>query len=76
MRNLCLTLHALLQYVGVVIEGKDFRHHVLDEDGNIRQKEFDSLWHRLRVMARCSPTDKLTIVRGGISQPHKRLLFP
>ena len=30
-----------------------------------QQAAFDSVWPRLRVLARCSPTDKLTIVRGA-----------
>ena len=47
-----------------MIEGKDFKKKVLDEDGNIKQQEFDEVWKPLRVMARCSPTDKLTIVKG------------
>ena len=48
------------------MEGKEFRHRVLDEQGHIKQEEFDSLWQSLRVMARCSPTDKLTIVKGDL----------
>lgn len=47
-----------------MLEGKEFRQRVLDEQGNIRQAEFDGVWEKLRVMARCSPTDKLTIVKG------------
>ena len=46
------------------MDGKDFRHRVLDEQGKLKQKEFDAIWEPLRVMARCSPKDKLTIVKG------------
>lgn len=37
---------------------------MLDSEGKVIQGEFDKLWEPLRVMARCSPTDKLTIVKG------------
>lgn len=37
-----------------------------DADGDkiIDQKAFDSIWPKLRVLARCQPEDKLTLVRG------------
>mmetsp|Transcript_161045 Transcript_161045/g.294152 ORF Transcript_161045/g.294152 Transcript_161045/m.294152 type:complete len:1069 (-) Transcript_161045:311-3517(-) len=50
------------------IEGKDFRKRVLTEttDGEVifRQEKFDALWPYLRVMARSSPEDKLTLATG------------
>jgi Ca2+ transporting ATPase len=48
-----------------VLDGPDFRHAVLDADGSIRQHVFDAVWRRLRVLARCSPADKFTIVKGA-----------
>lgn len=49
---------------GVVMEGPEFRQRVLNEDGSIREEEFLALWPTLRVLARCSPADKYTIVTG------------
>ena len=48
-----------------MLDGPDFRRTVLDADGNIRQSAFDAVWRRLRVLARCSPADKFTIVKGA-----------
>ena len=48
----------------LVLDGPEFRSAVLDDDGNIRQHVFDAVWRRLRVLARCSPADKFTIVKG------------
>ena len=49
------------------MEGKEFRRRVLDAGGSLRQESFDATWPDLRVLARCSPTDKLTIVKGGLN---------
>lgn len=49
----------------LVVDGPDFRRAVLDADGQLRQRVFDTLWPRLRVLARCSPADKYTIVKGA-----------
>jgi hypothetical protein len=46
------------------IPGSDFREKVNDEDGEINQDEFDKIWIQLRVLARSSPIDKLTLVTG------------
>jgi len=37
-----------------------------DENGNrvLNQREFDVIWPKLRVLARCQPEDKLTLVNG------------
>ena len=48
-----------------VLEGQDFRERVLRPDGSVDPEAFRQLWGPLRVLARCSPLDKLTIVRGG-----------
>jgi magnesium-transporting ATPase (P-type) len=53
----------------LVMDGPDFRRAVLDSEGNIRQDVFDLVWSRLRVLARCSPADKYTIVQG-VRMPH------
>jgi magnesium-transporting ATPase (P-type) len=50
----------------LVMDGPDFRRAVLDGDGKIRQDVFDLVWSRLRVLARCSPADKYTIVQGTL----------
>jgi P-type Ca2+ transporter type 2B len=51
----------------LVMEGPDFRRKVLDDDGNLRQAEFDKIWPHLRVLARSSPKDKYTLVSGLIA---------
>lgn len=50
----------------VAMEGKTFRERVLfDPEGDlINQEEFDKIWPSLRVLARSSPKDKFTLVRG------------
>lgn len=52
----------------VLIEGKNFRQKVYNEDseGNkeFDQAAFDKIWPHLRVMARSSPDDKLTLAHG------------
>lgn len=51
---------------GRVMTGADFRRLLLPSgpEGEIDLEAFNGLWPRLRVLARCSPRDKLTIVRG------------
>lgn len=36
----------------------------MNEDESINQEEFDKIWPNLRVLARSSPLDKLTLVTG------------
>ena len=52
----------------VLIEGKVFRRKVyrIDDAGNkeFDQTAFDKIWPHLRVMARSSPDDKLTLAHG------------
>jgi Ca2+ transporting ATPase len=52
----------------VLMEGKVFRSKVyrVDEEGNkeFDQVAFDKIWPRLRVLARSSPDDKLTLAHG------------
>ena len=47
-----------------VMTGPEFRERVLRADGSIDRQRFTALWPALRVMGRCSPQDKYTIVRG------------
>jgi magnesium-transporting ATPase (P-type) len=60
----CVTLVPVMRSE-LVLEGPAFRRRVLAEDGSIRQAAFDELWPTLRVLARCSPADKYTIVKGA-----------
>lgn len=53
----------------LVLEGNQFRSFVVGPDGVINKEAFNAIWPRLRVLARCSPTDKYTIVRGDHSPP-------
>jgi Ca2+ transporting ATPase len=52
----------------VLMEGKVFRGKVytVDEDGlkEFDQRRFDKIWPSLRVLARSSPDDKLTLAHG------------
>lgn len=51
---------------GIILEGKDFNTRIRDETGEVSQALFDEVWPRLRVLARSSPTDKYTLVKGII----------
>ncbi|XP_032822331.2 plasma membrane calcium-transporting ATPase 2-like isoform X2 [Petromyzon marinus] len=48
------------------LEGKEFNERICDESGEVDQERFDKVWPRLRVLARSSPTDKYTLVKGII----------
>ncbi|EQC29307.1 hypothetical protein SDRG_12976 [Saprolegnia diclina VS20] len=48
----------------LVMEGAEFRRIVLDGNGQLKQDVFDTIWPRLRVLARSSPQDKYTLVSG------------
>jgi len=50
----------------LVIDGKEFNKRIRDADGNIQQKLIDKVWPNLKVLARSSPTDKHTLVKGII----------
>jgi P-type Ca2+ transporter type 2B len=39
---------------------------VVNSDGSLNYKELDAIAKDLRVMARCSPTDKYNLVKGLI----------
>uniref|UniRef100_A0A6I8SZS6 Calcium-transporting ATPase n=1 Tax=Xenopus tropicalis TaxID=8364 RepID=A0A6I8SZS6_XENTR len=48
------------------IEGKEFNRRIRNEKGEIEQERIDKIWPKLRVLARSSPTDKHTLVKGII----------
>ncbi|PIO38233.1 hypothetical protein AB205_0064780 [Aquarana catesbeiana] len=50
----------------ICIEGKEFNRRIRNEKGEIEQERIDKLWPKLRVLARSSPTDKHTLVKGII----------
>lgn len=52
--------HPLGQYS--VMEGQEFRSLILDSDGSVNRDAFLEIWPQLRVLARCTPADKFTIV--------------
>ena len=54
---------------GAVLTGPEFRARVLRADGSVDREAFRALWPALRVMGRCSPQDKYTIVRGARARP-------
>lgn len=45
-----------------MLEGPQFRQMVQLPDGSLDLDAFQAVWPRLRVMARCSPTDKYLLV--------------
>ncbi|XP_077133397.1 plasma membrane calcium-transporting ATPase 2 isoform X5 [Ranitomeya variabilis] len=50
----------------ICIEGKEFNRRIRNDKGEIEQERIDKLWPKLRVLARSSPTDKHTLVKGII----------
>lgn len=50
----------------LVLEGKEFNRRIRDANGEVQQHLLDKVWPKLRVLARSSPTDKYTLVKGII----------
>ncbi|XP_028652547.2 plasma membrane calcium-transporting ATPase 4 isoform X1 [Erpetoichthys calabaricus] len=48
------------------LEGKEFNQMIRNEKGEVEQERLDKVWPKLRVLARSSPTDKHTLVKGII----------
>uniref|UniRef100_A0A8C5V3X6 Calcium-transporting ATPase n=1 Tax=Microcebus murinus TaxID=30608 RepID=A0A8C5V3X6_MICMU len=48
------------------LEGKEFNRLIRNEKGEVEQEKLDEIWPKLRVLARSSPTDKHTLVKGII----------
>uniref|UniRef100_A0AAQ5YV71 Calcium-transporting ATPase n=1 Tax=Amphiprion ocellaris TaxID=80972 RepID=A0AAQ5YV71_AMPOC len=48
------------------LEGKEFNQLIRNEKGEVEQERLDEVWPKLRVLARSSPTDKHTLVKGII----------
>ncbi|XP_041417609.1 plasma membrane calcium-transporting ATPase 2 isoform X6 [Xenopus laevis] len=48
------------------IDGKEFNRRIHNEKGEVEQERIDKIWPKLRVLARSSPTDKHTLVKGII----------
>ncbi|KAG5835431.1 hypothetical protein ANANG_G00243930 [Anguilla anguilla] len=48
------------------MEGKEFNRHIRNDMGEVEQERLDKVWPKLRVLARSSPTDKHTLVKGII----------
>ncbi|KAM9375447.1 plasma membrane calcium-transporting ATPase 1-like isoform 2-T2 [Pholidichthys leucotaenia] len=48
------------------LEGKEFNRRIRNELGEIEQERIDKIWPKLKVLARSSPTDKHTLVKGII----------
>ncbi|XP_052338662.1 plasma membrane calcium-transporting ATPase 3-like isoform X9 [Oncorhynchus keta] len=48
------------------IDGKEFNRRIRNEKGEVEQGRIDKVWPKLRVLARSSPTDKHTLVKGII----------
>ena len=50
----------------LILEGKQFNQLIRDERGEVQQHLLDQVWPKLRVLARSSPSDKYTLVKGII----------
>ncbi|XP_031778697.1 plasma membrane calcium-transporting ATPase 2 isoform X5 [Nasonia vitripennis] len=50
----------------LILEGKEFNKRIRDSHGEVQQHLLDKVWPKLRVLARSSPTDKYTLVKGII----------
>ncbi|XP_039760892.1 plasma membrane calcium-transporting ATPase 2 isoform X2 [Pararge aegeria] len=50
----------------LILEGKEFNSRIRDANGEVQQHLVDKVWPKLRVLARSSPTDKYTLVKGMI----------
>uniref|UniRef100_T1G8G7 Calcium-transporting ATPase n=1 Tax=Helobdella robusta TaxID=6412 RepID=T1G8G7_HELRO len=51
----------------IVIDGKEFNRRIRESpDGPVKPELFDKVWPKLRVLARSSPQDKHTLVKGII----------
>ncbi|XP_061677753.1 plasma membrane calcium-transporting ATPase 1-like isoform X3 [Syngnathoides biaculeatus] len=48
------------------LESKEFNRRIRNQLGEIEQERIDKIWPKLRVLARSSPTDKHTLVKGII----------
>ncbi|KAM8793685.1 plasma membrane calcium-transporting ATPase 3 [Eudromia elegans] len=48
------------------LEGKEFNRRIRNEKGEVEQERLDKVWPKLRVLARSSPSDKHTLVKGII----------
>ncbi|XP_061146450.1 plasma membrane calcium-transporting ATPase 1-like [Syngnathus typhle] len=48
------------------MEGKEFNQQIRNDNGEVEQERLDKVWPKLRVLARSSPTDKHTLVKGII----------
>ncbi|XP_007897688.1 plasma membrane calcium-transporting ATPase 2 isoform X2 [Callorhinchus milii] len=48
------------------LDGKEFNRLIRNEKGEVEQDRLDKVWPKLRVLARSSPTDKHTLVKGII----------
>lgn len=66
-----LTAKAIAKQCGIVeseddlvLDGPTFRKRILKEDGEIDHDILKTIIPKLRVIARCSPTDKFNLVKG------------
>ncbi|KAH9629556.1 hypothetical protein HF086_008600 [Spodoptera exigua] len=57
----------------LILEGKEFNKRIRDTNGEVQQHLLDKVWPKLRVLARSSPTDKYTLVKGMIESRHSTL---
>ncbi|KAI7811656.1 putative plasma membrane calcium-transporting ATPase 2-like [Triplophysa rosa] len=52
--------------IEVPVRPEEFNSRIRNEKGEVEQERIDKLWPKMRVLARSSPTDKHTLVKGII----------
>lgn len=50
-----------------VLDGEQFRSRVIHNDGTLNTAAFLEIWQHIRVLSRCSPADKYTIITAARS---------
>ena len=60
----------------LVIDGKEFNRKIRNAAGDVQQDLLDQIWPKLRVLARSSPTDKHTLVKGIIDSQRSTIGIP
>ncbi|KAA0183478.1 hypothetical protein HAZT_HAZT003965 [Hyalella azteca] len=53
----------------LMLDSEQFNRMIRDKEGTVQQDLMEEVWPRLRVLARSSPQDKHTLVKGIINSP-------
>ena len=61
--NKCGIINKAKSSADLVLESREFNRTIKNEDGTVNQAKFDTVWPRLKVLARMTPTDKYILVK-------------